>query len=189
MLRGIQLAIHACRASGLVHRTYMLTQDHVAWFVVRSKPRKEQLAVDGLARRGVTGYCPWILEPVGWTNEWATVPLFPGYLFVEIRLEDSYHTVLWTPGVKNFVAFGSVPVPVQPDVVRFLQDEGGEDGVIRPVSKLRSGQRVRIRRGPFAGLVGIIERPCPERGRIRVLMDFLRQGTVVDVPIAAVGRI
>lgn len=163
-------------------------EDHADWFVVRSKPRREQTAVESLERRGITTYCPWIAEPTGLTNEWATVPLFPGYLFVRIQLEQGYYTVVWTPGVKSFVAFGSVPTPVHSDVVDFLRNESGPDGVLRPVSNLRSGQRVRIRRGPFAGLVGIIEKPCDERGRIRVLMDFLRQGTVVEVPIAAVGR-
>ena len=162
--------------------------DGTEWFVIRSKPRREQIAVESLERRGITAYCPWIAEPVGWANEWATVPLFPGYLFVAIRLEEAFHTVMWTPGVKSFVAFGSVPTPVHRSVVDFLQSESGEDGIIRPISSLKSGQRVRIRRGPFAGLVGIIEKPCHERGRIRVLMDFLRQGTVVEVPIAAVGR-
>jgi transcription antitermination factor NusG len=165
-----------------------MTPDHKAWFVIRSKPRKEDFSVRNLARREVTAFCPHILEPVGWANDWATVPLFPGYLFVEIELEHSYYAVVWTPGVKGFVAFGDVPTPVRPEIVHFLQQETGEDGVIRPLRHLRQGERVRIRRGPLAGLVGIIDKPCSERGRIRVLMDFLRQGTVVEVPIAAVGR-
>jgi len=55
------------------------------WFVVRSKSRKEDLAVRSLERRGIAAFCPRIIEPIGWTNDWATVPLFPGYLFVEKR--------------------------------------------------------------------------------------------------------
>ena len=166
-----------------------MTPDQTEWFVIRSKARKEDFAVQSLERRGVEAFCPRIQEPVGWTNDWATVPLFPGYLFVHIELHSGYHTVMWTPGVKGFVAFGAMPTAVQPQIVNFLQRETEEDGVIRPSKRYRAGERVRIKRGPFAGLIGIIETPCPERGRIRVLMDFLRRGTSVELPLAAVDRL
>jgi len=157
------------------------------WFVVRSKPRREDCAVRHLIRRGIEVFFPRILEPVGFANAWATVPLFPGYLFVEIALHRDFHQVIWTPGVKAFISFGEIPTAIQPGVVRFLRDQAGPEGVIRPRPRFHAGDRVRIKRGPFAGLIGIIETPCPERGRIRVLMDFLRQGTSVEVPITAIG--
>lgn len=159
------------------------------WFVVSTKSRKEELAERSLARRGIAVFCPRILEPVGWGNDWATVPLFPGYAFVNVDLHHQYHTVAWTPGVKGFVSFGEIPSAVQSDVVRYLMREAGEDGVIRPAARLLPGERVRIKRGPLAGLIGIIDKPCPERGRIRVLMAFLRENAPVEVPIAAVGRL
>lgn len=166
-----------------------MTPVHREWFVVRSKPRKEDYAVQSLERRGIDAFCPRILEPVGWANDWVAVPLFPGYLFVNIELHSGYHTVMWTPGVKGFVAFGDVPSAVQPQIVNFLQQETEDDGVIRPSKRYQAGERVRIKRGPFAGLIGIIEKPCPERGRIRVLMDFLRRDTSVELPVAAIGRL
>jgi transcriptional antiterminator RfaH len=159
------------------------------WFVVRTKPRKDDCAVQNLKRRGVAVFWPRILEPVGLATEWTPISLFPGYVFVHIELQMAYHSVIWTPGVKGFVAFGEVPTPVRPDIVEFLRRESGTDGIINPANRLQAGARVRIRRGPFAGLIAIIEKPCPERGRIRVLMDFLRQGTAVELPITAIGRL
>ena len=167
----------------------VMNASHPEWFVVRSKSRKEELALRSLERRGVTAFCPRILEPVGWTNDWTTVPLFPGYLFVDIVLHAAYHTVVWTPGIKGFVSFGEIPTSIAPGIVNFLREQTGPDGVIRPARTFRAGDRVRIKRGPFAGLIAIIEKPCPERGRIRVLMDFLRQGTSIEIPLAAVGRL
>jgi transcriptional antiterminator RfaH len=124
------------------------------WFVVRSKPRKEECAVRHLTRRGVEVFFPRILEPIGLGNDWTTVPLFPGYLFVEIVLLNDFHQIIWTPGVKGFVAFGEVPTAIQSRVVQFLQHEAGPDGVIRPARRFHKGDRVRIKRGPFAGLIG-----------------------------------
>jgi len=166
-----------------------MSAEQKEWYVVRTKPRKEEFALQNLHRREVGAFCPRIREPIGWATEWSTVPLFPGYLFVEIELQEQYHSVLWSPGVKSFVSFGSTPSSLQPDIVVFLQQAAGDDGIIRAGARFRIGDRVRIRRGPFAGLVAIIEKPCPERGRIRVLMDFLRHRTAVDLPIAAIGRI
>jgi transcriptional antiterminator RfaH len=152
------------------------------WFVIRSKPRKEECAVQNLGRRGIEVFFPRILD-------WTTVPLFPGYLFVHIDLPSAYHAVTWTPGVKGFVTFGEIPSAVQPGIVNFLRQEAGDDGVIRSTTRYHAGQSVRIKRGPFAGLIGIIEKPCPERGRIRVLMEFLRRETAVELPVSAIGRV
>lgn len=185
MLHGIELA--PFRGVPLDSSRMLATSSE--WFVVRSKSRKEELALRSLERRGIAAFCPRILEPIGWTNDWATVPLFPGYLFVDIVLHASYHTVTWTPGIKGFVSFGEIPTAIAPGIVNFLRQQTGTDGIIRPDRIFRAGDRVRIKRGPFAGLIAIIEKPCPERGRIRVLMDFLRHGTSVEIPLAAVGRL
>ena len=166
-----------------------MTSEQREWFVVRTKPRKEECAAENLARRGIEVFFPRIREPIGWGSGWATVALFPGYVFVWIGLHSDYYAVIWMPGVKGFVAFGAIPAAVQPGIIDFLRREAGDYGIIRPALRFRAGDSVRIKRGPFVGLIGIIEKPCPERGRIRVLMDFLRQGTAIELPVTAVGRL
>src|SRR2546422_4926071 len=58
------------------------------WYVVRSKARKEDYAVQQLERRGVRDFLPRILE---WGRD-EVAPLFPGYLFVCIALRSEEHT-------------------------------------------------------------------------------------------------
>src|SRR3989441_3652468 len=86
------------------------------WYVVRTKARKEDFAVQQLERRGVAVFLPRILE----YGRDEIAPLFPGYLFVHIALLEQYHRVVWAPGVRSFVAFGSTPTPVQDAVIRFI---------------------------------------------------------------------
>ena len=54
------------------------------WFVVRTKPRREEYAQDQLTRRGVDTFLPRILEPGRAAGEPVVGPLFPGYLFASM---------------------------------------------------------------------------------------------------------
>jgi transcriptional antiterminator RfaH len=155
------------------------------WFVVRTKVRKEEYAAEQLERRGVAAFLPRIVED----GRDQIAPLFPGYLFVHIALAEQYYRVVWAPGVGNFVAFGAVPTPVQDSVIYLIASSADERGVIRPQARFKPGDRVQIRRGPLAGLIAVIERPCSHRGRVKVLLDFLRHGASVEVPVALVDRL
>ena len=154
------------------------------WFVVRTKAKKEDYAVQQLERRGVAAFLPRVIE----YGRDQIAPLFPGYLFVHIELLAQYYRVVWAPGVRSFVAFGEVPTPVQDNVVHLIR-ESAIDGIIRPLSPFKPGDRVQIKSGPFAGLVAIIQRPCSPRGRVKILLDFLRQGISAELPVGLVDRV
>jgi transcription antitermination factor NusG len=155
------------------------------WFVVRTKARKEDYAAQQLERRGVAAFLPRIEE----YGREQIAPLFPCYLFVRIALAEQYYRVVWTPGVRSFVAFGTVPTPVQESVIYLIASSADESGVIRPSARFRPGDRVQIRSGPLAGLIAIIERPCSHRGRVKILLDFLRHGASVELPVGLVDRV
>src|SRR5262245_7707191 len=129
------------------------------WYVVRTKARKEDYAVQQLERRGVAVFLPRILE----YGRDEIAPLFPGYLFVHIALLEQYYRVVWSPGVRSFVAFGLTPTPVQESVIGFIAASAGEGGVIRPLAPFKTGDRVQIKSGPLAGLMAIVQRPCSQR--------------------------
>jgi len=155
------------------------------WFVVRTKARKEDYAAQQLERRGVSVFLPRIAE----YGRDQIAPLFPGYLFVHIGLLEQYYRVVWTPGVRSFVAFGAAPTPVQESVIYLIATSAGEGGIIRPLAPFKPGDRVQIKGGPLAGLVAVIQQPCSQRGRVKILLDFLRQGASVEIPVGLVDRV
>ncbi|MCK6555401.1 hypothetical protein L6Q96_12610 [Candidatus Binatia bacterium] len=159
------------------------------WFVISTKTRREEYAQDQLRRRGVETFLPRIVEPARLADRSNIVPLFPGYLFARLDLTTQYFHVVWTPGVRKLIGFGDVPCPVDDAAVDFLRARVGAEGVLRPASLLREGDVVRVRRGPFEGLVGIIEHPGCGRGRVRVLMELLRRQTRVEVPLHILERV
>jgi transcriptional antiterminator RfaH len=155
------------------------------WYVVRAKTRKEDFAVQQLERRGVAVFLPRVVE---WGREEISA-LFPGYLFVRIALLEQYYRVVWAPGVRSFVAFGRMPTPVPDAVIRFIAASASADGIIRPLAPFKPGDRVQIRSGPLAGLVAVVQRACSRRGRVQILLDFLRQGATAELPFGSVDRV
>jgi len=45
-----------------------------------------------------------------------------------------------------------------------------------------------VRNGPLAGLIGIIDGSIDEKGRIKVLMDFLKEGARIEIPYSFLER-
>ncbi len=152
------------------------------WYVVRTKPRREEYAQEQLVRRDVETFLPRILE-TGTRGEPVVSALFPGYLFAHIDLLTQYTRVSWTPGVRSFVAFGDVPNAVDRGVIDFLQERCGPCGLVQALPTFQEGDQVRVKRGPLGGLVGIVRGHVSGRCRVQVLMELLRRRTEVSVPV------
>lgn len=161
--------------------------DLVPWYVVYAKPHREAIAEHHLRRKGFEVFYPQLELPQYAERPRRSVPLFPSYLFVRADLVGRGHDVMWTPGVRCLVSVGGAPIPIDAEIVAFLRRNATADGRLRARSDLRAGQEVEIVRGPFAGLVGIIQNPPDARGRIRVLMRLLnRRPVTVRVPAGLV---
>jgi transcription antitermination factor NusG len=135
-----------------------------------------------LAEREVLSYLPMIEQwprPVVGT---AIAPMFPGYLFVQVRLTNDFTRIARTPGVKEFVRFGADPPTVDENVIGFLRSRESPDGVIREERGPKRKSRVLIVHGPFRGLTALVEERLPARERICVLMQLLQRETRVELP-------
>jgi transcriptional antiterminator RfaH len=158
------------------------------WYVVYTKPHREETAQFHLQRKGLNTFFPRLRLPYGRRNRRHIVPLFPNYLFVQLRLPDDYNVVRWSPGVSYLVGFNGIPTPLDVTVVEFLQQRSAPDGISPARVSLTVGSGVRIVSGPFEGLVGIIENPPDAKGRVKVLMQLLSRQVRVKVPVDAVGK-
>ncbi len=153
------------------------------WYVIYTKPQKEELAQFHLKLRGVEAFFPQLLLPKFSRRQKRVVPLFPNYLFVRVDLEKAYDFVRWTPGVKCFVSFNDNPSPLEDGVAEYLLNRADHNGIIVARPDLRSGQEIRICGGPFDGLFGIIEQLTDAKGRVKILMQLLSRKLSVEVPI------
>ena len=147
------------------------------WYVLRSKPRKEETLWRQASIRGVEVYYPRIkVNPVN-PRARKLRPYFPGYMFIQAELDEvGLSTFNYMPYAIGLVSFGGEPATVSDALILALKrrlheiwESGGEffDG-------LRPGDPVLIREGPFTGYEAIFDVRLSGTDRVRVLLKMLR---------------
>ena len=160
------------------------------WYVIYTKPSSEDIAKDHLEREKIHVFLPKIREChySSKGKEAKIKPLFPNYLFARMAYPEDYYKVIWARGVRRIVGNGTEPIPLDDSVVGFFKKQTEETGFIQPSSRLNIGDPVRVKNGALAGLIGIIDGSIDEKGRIKVLMDFLKEGAKVEIPHSFLER-
>lgn len=153
------------------------------WYVIYSKPRKEEQVQFHLGMKGIETFFPRLQLPGRGAIKRAVAPLFPNYLFARLDLSAEAHYVVWSPGVKRIVSCSDTPIPLDESIVQFLRERADAGGIIRAQSQLSAGQQVEINGGPFHGFVGIIENPPNAQGRVRVLLKLLSRQISVKLGV------
>src|SRR6266853_4657084 len=90
----------------------MLDVDAPLWYAAYTLPRHEKAVAEQLGFRQVETYLPLYLSVRRWAQRRALVevPLFPGYVFVQISGGDHIR-VLEHPSVLRLVTFNGRPAP------------------------------------------------------------------------------
>ncbi len=153
------------------------------WYVVYSKPHKEDFAQFHLRSKGLEVFSPRLLLPESARRRKRIVPLFPNYLFVRIQAPEEFQYVVWSPGVRRLVSFNGSPAPLDEEVVDLLMQQTSPEGIIMARSNLKAGQEVQITGGPLEGLAAIIQEPPNPKGRVKVLLNLLSRQVRAEVPV------
>lgn len=157
------------------------------WYAIRTKPRQEVLVSSHLHKHHhLRVFLPRLAVPKRRRERRVTVveALFPSYLFVHMPLEpDPWYAIRWTPGVKAIVGIGDQPVEVPEEAIQLLMSRCEAGDIIPWRPRLAAGTSVRILYGPFAGLVGLLERLPRKAERVRVLLDLLGSKVPAEVDL------
>ena len=154
-----------------------------AWYVLRTKPQSDHLAARTLNGQGFETFFPRVAVPRPGARQ-ATVPLFPGYIFINLDdADDVWPVVNLLPGVMGWVRVdGHVP-PVPDEVVHELVQRveviNGGGGLW---TRFRPGQAVRIVSGKMESLARVVEAPRSPESRVRVLLEFMDRQVPSEVP-------
>ncbi len=182
-------------------------EDHFQWFSIHVLSGQENKVREGLLRRIKTeemgDYVKEVLVPTekvaevkkGKKTE-VTRKLFPGYVFVQLRLYDedkqligkTWYFIRESNGVIGFVG-GDRPAPLRQDEVNNLIEQISEkEDKAKPKIDYAIGEKVKINDGPFLSFSGLIEEIDSEKGKLKVSVSIFGRNTPVELEYWQVER-
>ena len=168
------------------------------WFVLRVASNKENYVRETLLRKvqieGLQDRVGRIMVPTektktlkGGKTRVTETKLYPGYIFVEMRLEpdgripqDVFFLIKETTGVGDFVGTAGRPTPMkEPEVEKMLFDSRRPEETPTVKMEFAKGDYVTITEGPFESYEGTVDEVLPDKGLVRVLVTiFGRQAPI-----------
>lgn len=154
------------------------------WLVAYTKPRHEKKAADILLSSGFEAFLPVSKVLKTWSDrkKWVEMPMFSGYLFVNID-EKERMSVLNSFGIVRFITFSHQPAKVPVNVIEAIKivsrDISHEVADSSPVHYVL-GEEVCVTNGPLKGMRG---RLVDVRGKSRLALeiDCMQKTVLIEV--------
>lgn len=116
---------------------------------------------------------------------------FPGYLLIEMELnEKTYSVIRTTPGVTGFIGSGKNPLPLpQKEIESILKRTEATQARPSPKTIFEKGEQVRVMEGPFVNFNGSIDEIHPEKGKLKVSVSIFGRATPVELEYWQVEKV
>jgi transcriptional antiterminator NusG len=185
------------------------TREGMNWFVLRVASNKEDFVRNALEKKvqieGVQHLVGRIMVPTEKTKtltktgktKITETKLYPGYIFVEMKLvdaniaegvtekrisQDVFFLIKETTGVGDFVGTAGKPTPMPDEEVdKMLYDSQAAEEVTEIKLEFAKGDHVNVKDGPFMGYEGTVDDIFPEKGVVRVLATVFGRQTQIDI--------
>jgi transcriptional antiterminator RfaH len=161
------------------------------WYLIRTKPRQEQIALQNLMRQGFFCYLPMLTREklVKGKLDLIDEPLFPRYLFIQLDVgasAKSWSPIRSTRGVTELVSFGVEPAKVEDGLIAELKIRE-QEAREHPRGFFTPGEQLRITQGPFANVDAIFQ-IADGSSRVRVLIEFMNKTLELKVDSSIVRK-
>ena len=127
------------------------------WFAAYTMSRHEKRIASHCERIGIEPFLPLYTSQRSWKNRTTIdleMPLFPNYLFVRLLPQD-HGPLMRLPGLLSVVGNAIGPVVI-PDSDMELLRRVIACKTIAPHPFMTAGDKVRVKTGPLAGLIGVV---------------------------------
>ncbi len=172
------------------------------WYIVHAYSGMEKAVerniVERIAQSGMSAKFGRILVPTeevveikNGQRKTAERRLFPGYVFVEMVMnDDTWHLVKHTNKVTGFVGGAkNRPAPISEDDVQKIVNQM-QEGTEKPRHKIEFivGEYVRVKEGPFTDFNGSVEDVNYEKSKVRVSVTIFGRATPVELEFSQVEK-
>ena len=154
------------------------------WYVAHTLPQRETTALAHLERQNFKTFLPRRQKTVRHARTLRNVlaPVFPRYLFAAFDVEvDRWRSINGTTGVAGLLMGQERPIPVPDGVVETLLCAYDAEYGLQFAERMRPGDKVRLSAGPFADMLGVLER-LDGAGRVEVLLQIMNVGVRTRLP-------
>lgn len=139
-----------------------MVESSPAWFALHVKPRHEFRVQCDLAKNGTEVYLPAVTRLSQWKDRKKRIdfPLFPGYLFARVvPVSDHFLGIVKTRGVMKILStVPGHPTHVPDAQISALRKLLTADKELDIHPELQAGKPVRIRRGIFESVEGVVSK-------------------------------
>lgn len=154
------------------------------WFALYTCANQERSVAAQLEARWIEHFLPLYRSRRQWKDRrvFLDLPLFPGYLFARFAF-TSRVLILQARGVVRVVGGNGQPCPLPERDIEALRAGLGGGLRLEPHPYLTAGARVRILRGPLAGISGILVR-AKNLCRVVLSLDLIARSAAVEIDAA-----
>jgi transcriptional antiterminator NusG len=131
-----------------------------------------------------------VTENVKGQRRTTTRKFFPGYMFVQMVLDDrTFHLVKNTPKITGFLG-GMKPTPVPEREITGVQTNmtEGKAGKTKARVSFEPGESVRVVDGPFANFSAKVEEVKADKQKVKVSLSMFGRTTSVELDFAQVEK-
>lgn len=151
------------------------------WYAVCTRHQHEKVVARVLEYKDFETFLPLYKARRRWQDrvKEISVPLFPGYVFVGEHLKP-WLPILTTPGVTSIVSCGGRPAGIPFSEIEAVRQIVESTLRVEPHPFLKSGDWVRVKYGPIAGVEGILLRK-KNIARLILSVEILGKSAAVEV--------
>jgi transcription termination/antitermination protein NusG len=171
------------------------------WYIVHTYSGHENKAkltlLERVRNNNLTDYFGDVLVPTESVTEnvkgqrrTTTRKFFPGYMFVQMVLDDrTFHLVKNTPKITGFLG-GMKPTPVPEREIHGVQTNVAEGKTGKPKARVtfEPGESVRVIDGPFQSFSATVEEVKQDKQKLKVSLSMFGRATSVELDFAQVEK-
>ncbi len=186
--------------AGDINDDELLVTPGMNWFVLRVASNKEDSVRETLLRKikieNFEHLVNRILVPTekektikGGKQKIVEKKLYPGYVFVEMKLEDDgripqdvFFLIKETTGVGDFIGTAGRPSPMSiPEIEKMQMASKPADEQPTIKMEFEKGDHIKICEGPFENMEGTVDALLPDQGKVRVVVMIFGRATPVEL--------
>ncbi len=167
-----------------------MADPELRWYALTTRSRHEKVVAEQLWQKEIECFLPLREVLSRWKDRRKKVqfPLFPGYLFVHVPIQERRLDILKVPSVVRIIGFEGEPVAVPEGQLQAVKRLVFSTLPYDPYPYIVEGDRVEIVRGPLKGLPGIL---LEKKGAYRFILsiDLIRQAVACEVDACDIVKI